>query len=518
MAAANTNKNTSEHPETDEKSFIEKNITNLKSHFKAYYPDQASIKVLENVGDFRYVVKFTHSNASDLNISLQIPSNNKLAKSNLIVNSSKNEKYNAEKLKQLSESLSSTLHSSENKFHRSENILLELFTKCLEFIDDNFVASARTTHSKGSVLKTTSSNKKSSGNNKNGKKSDSDEESNKKCSMKTAGDVVKRIQWDSEINEEYIVVGYLDRFVGIKECTFNTFDWGDIVLADLGALAIPEHRIHYFKYKNVLIWDKNTRLDNVFGSTGSQTNIYDIIKKLENEQYTPQIEVEEVHKLGKNRASNQSAASASVLHNENNKEADKPNYFVSIPINNSEIKNNFMRIMDDLIESSPEVEPFLVPNTSMHLTLCTLCLNDESEINLAKNVLESLTYDDELLKETLPISFEFKRVGTFYDKVMYAKCNVDKMEKLAKMRTDLLEKFENSGLNIAGNYYEFVPHLTIMKISRSSATISDLVDKEIIERYEEFRFGEQRLSEIELCKMGNIFALKTYPVEYTVKF
>ena len=57
--------------------------------------------------------------------------------------------------------------------------------------------------------------------------------------MKTAGDVVKRIQWDSEINEEYIVVGYLDRFVGIKECTFNTFDWGDIVLADLGALGEP---------------------------------------------------------------------------------------------------------------------------------------------------------------------------------------------------------------------------------------------------------------------------------------
>ena len=67
--------------------------------------------------------------------------------------------------------------------------------------------------------------------------------------MKTAGDVRRRIQWDENINKEHITVGYLDRFLGIKECKFGAFDWGDIVLADMGALAIPEHRINYFKYK-----------------------------------------------------------------------------------------------------------------------------------------------------------------------------------------------------------------------------------------------------------------------------
>ncbi len=69
----------------------------------------------------------------------------------------------------------------------------------------------------------------------------------KKSSMKTAGDVVNRIHWDETINREFIMVGYLDRFLGIKEVEFNKFDWGDIVLADIGALAIPEHRIQYFK-------------------------------------------------------------------------------------------------------------------------------------------------------------------------------------------------------------------------------------------------------------------------------
>ena len=79
-------------------------------------------------------------------------------------------------------------------------------------------------------------------------KNDDDENTNtKKASMKTAGDVVNRIHWDEKINREFIIVGYLDRFLGIKESEFNKFDWGDIVLADIGALAIPEHRIQYFK-------------------------------------------------------------------------------------------------------------------------------------------------------------------------------------------------------------------------------------------------------------------------------
>ena len=70
--------------------------------------------------------------------------------------------------------------------------------------------------------------------NKNQDKTLTDEVPEKKCSMKTSEDVLNRIQWDNEINKEYITVGYLDRFLGLKECHFNQFDWGDIVEADLG--------------------------------------------------------------------------------------------------------------------------------------------------------------------------------------------------------------------------------------------------------------------------------------------
>ena len=38
--------------------------------------------------------------------------------------------------------------------------------------------------------------------------------------------------------------------------------------ADYEALAIPQHRIEYFKYRGTKVWDKKSRLDLVFGSAG----------------------------------------------------------------------------------------------------------------------------------------------------------------------------------------------------------------------------------------------------------
>ena len=49
----------------------------------------------------------------------------------------------------------------------------------------------------------------------------------------------------------------MDRFVGIMECSLETYDIGDI----------PEHRIYYFKYDNVLIWDRNSKIDLVTSAT-----------------------------------------------------------------------------------------------------------------------------------------------------------------------------------------------------------------------------------------------------------
>jgi hypothetical protein len=43
-------------------------------------------------------------------------------------------------------------------------------------------------------------------------------------------------------------VGYMDRFKGVVEEPFSSFCWGeDLASLDWDTLAIPQHRIQYFK-------------------------------------------------------------------------------------------------------------------------------------------------------------------------------------------------------------------------------------------------------------------------------
>ena len=48
--------------------------------------------------------------------------------------------------------------------------------------------------------------------------------------MKTALDVIKRIQWDEMMPPESFTIGYLDRFTGLVEDEFSKFsNWGNLV-------------------------------------------------------------------------------------------------------------------------------------------------------------------------------------------------------------------------------------------------------------------------------------------------
>ena len=98
--------------------------------------------------------------------------------------------------------------------------------------------------------------------------------------MKTARDVIDRIQWDDQLPANNFLVGYLDRFVGVIERPFTSFDWTmDLCDVESGKnpSAVPQHRIQYFKYKDVTVWDKEKRLDVIFGSTGDAKLIINII-------------------------------------------------------------------------------------------------------------------------------------------------------------------------------------------------------------------------------------------------
>ncbi|CAJ1062403.1 leukocyte receptor cluster member 9 isoform X3 [Xyrichtys novacula] len=95
-------------------------------------------------------------------------------------------------------------------------------------------------------------------------------EVNKKPRMRTADDVISRILWDPLVDSSEFVVGYVDRFLGVLERPFDDFNW-DTNPCDCDyttELALPRHRIQYFTYRGHRVWDRHTRTDRVFGSTG----------------------------------------------------------------------------------------------------------------------------------------------------------------------------------------------------------------------------------------------------------
>jgi uncharacterized protein (UPF0248 family) len=84
----------------------------------------------------------------------------------------------------------------------------------------------------------------------------------KGAKLRQASDVLNRLRYDREYNIDDCIVGYKDRHTSkIKEKP--AADWASETTDEE---FIPEHRIEYFKRDGEVIWDKGSRVDNVFKS------------------------------------------------------------------------------------------------------------------------------------------------------------------------------------------------------------------------------------------------------------
>ena len=160
--------------------------------------------------------------------------------------------------------------------------------------------------------------------------------SKKKPPMKTASEVISRIQWDEELSPKDFVVGYLDRFIGIMEKSFADFSWEDLASVDhFVDLAIPRHRIQYFKYRGEIVWDKRERIDRVFGSAGSKETILDVKKRIGNQQDSNEGQSATVIDVA-------SCVASELLKPSEQKNG--PNYFIAVQISDVGIIDSITKV------------------------------------------------------------------------------------------------------------------------------------------------------------------------------
>ncbi|OWF55848.1 uncharacterized protein LOC110454544 [Mizuhopecten yessoensis] len=352
----------------------------------------------------------------------------------------------------------------------------------------------------------------------------------KKAAMKTAEDVIKRIQWDGQLPQDEFIVGYIDRFKGIQEKYFTSFSWEDIATVDYTVLAIPKHRIQYFKYRDIIIWDKNARLDNVFGSLGSKLTVYDVIEQCRKEDEKKEMErmedENEDEENGDDDDDNDSdsddgitvslgatsqPAVGSNFDEEPMSDDDggidkywrdkmRPNHFLALRISSEDIRNTAEDIQNIILEHEPQYSECCIPPRALHITLCTLGLDTLEQVANAVRALNKIKPELEtLVPKDKPIVM--KGVEQFFNRVLYAKveCPPEFYQFVEHLKLCLKEE----GIEIRDNH-DFVPHMTVMKITRpvARATGKKYISPWLYSSQAEVDFGTQAVDNIHLCEMG----------------
>ncbi|XP_069804227.1 uncharacterized protein [Dendropsophus ebraccatus] len=194
----------------------------------------------------------------------------------------------------------------------------------------------------------------------------------KKPPMKTAEDVISRIQWDSHLPKEHFIVGYLDRFLGTIEKPFSAFCWEDLSSVGVDVLAIPQHRIQYFKYRDMVVWDKANRVDNIFGSTGSGLTILDIIHQYETLAQTEENNLEEDNRQGQGDATTDNdeeeeaeEKDCNSLHQEHNKKS-RPKHFIAVRISDEDVRHSVKEVQNVLLKHNPDMSEYCIASRSLN--------------------------------------------------------------------------------------------------------------------------------------------------------
>ncbi|KAL4226768.1 hypothetical protein ACF0H5_014747 [Mactra antiquata] len=484
---------------------------------KATFPGK--VKVISGVGDFTHVVTITPEGQ---NIHCKFQLTEKYPHTPPVISIQSECMY-----ADLTTSLASHLQKEA-----SNNTLLGLMTSCRQWLLDNDVdvSFKPDTKKEGS--------KKRSGKNNKSKKAvhkEDDDSFKKKPPMKTAADVIKRIQWDENVNKDDFIVGYMDRIVGLVEKSFSAFTWEDLASVDMFALAIPQHRIQYFKYKTEKVWDKNDRLDNVFGSTGSKITIVDAIKSYEdkikqqkhvsdNAEGQKIVTVENEKTQETEAAENEENQQKETVENgceagidqtivdtipekdidtdmASRRQSFRPNYFTAIQLTDQDTVRNLVSIQDAILTRHPKYEPYRIQPNGFHLTLNVLLLDSSRDVDVCVDAMKKVSSDlKDLMLATKPLVFE--GVDNFDTcKVIFAKVGFS--QEFLSLVDKINQTMNDSGLRV--DMKSLKPHVTLFNVSWSTFKSMDWKKENImLNDYATFKFGSQPVNNVQVCRMGTL--------------
>lgn len=416
---------------------------------------------------------------------------------------------------------------------------------------DDSGAAGHDSDDKQDAEKTEKHKKKKGGANKAAKPKHSERrEVNKKPRMRTADDVISRILWDPSVEASDFVVGYVDRFLGVLERPFSEFNWDtDPCDCDYASeLALPRHRIQYFTHRGHRVWDRHTRTDRVFGSTGQPlappfgreeevTEDMECEEPEETEQLPPEQDggemnpkhlEEEKHETNlqpqestadrlqaseeqKDKEEDEETPAEWEENCENNGDSEnpsvplekrggrppkkRPTHFVCFRANTPSILSCFQQLQEDVVGLLPDSAPYWRPASSLHVTLCLLVLRGPDQVASAGEILRRFAE----LDRNPPVSVTFPvKLKHFSGRVLYL--SPQPQLHLQQLNAGLQDAFRTDGL-LHRDSFNPRYHLTLAKLDRTDADrlfegVADL------KAGKSLNFGRLPVNTLHLCEMG----------------
>lgn len=330
----------------------------------------------------------------------------------------------------------------------------------------------------------------------------------KKTPLKTAGDVRKRIQWDPDLQKEYFTIGYLDRFSGVVEKSFTAFSWEHLSVVDMDQLAVPQHRIQYYKYKGVKVWDKKDRLDHVFGSAGNNITIQEIIQQVdadtERNGQTFDHEEDSDDDLRVMGEVTLGSRLMMIIHKE---ERLRSTHFFCIRVENEAVKTTTATVQEQVVREEPVLRSCTMPSELLHVTLAMVRIETPEVLrdaiqalqNLRLKIMEILGPPTDNECEVSKRIIKAQGLSTFGARVLYSKLQVP--SSFTATVNALHQSLQHIDGIIITNHFDFVPHMTLLKVNRPTATErrTKYINSSLYSDYEDCEFGDIVFNNVHMC-------------------
>ncbi|XP_067337673.1 A-kinase anchor protein 7 isoform X2 [Channa argus] len=184
--------------------------------------------------------------------------------------------------------------------------------------------------------------------------------------------------------------------------------------------------------------------------------------------------------------------------------SQRPNYFLSIPITNTEINSGVIEVQEAVLQKEPRLAKAMIPVPTLHITLLVTHLANQEQVDLAATVLAQIEPSLVELLGSRDLILPFSGISHFRKEVVFVGLAPGQHRHTLESLAELLRnRFEEHGL-LQGDNRGFEPHLTIMKLSRASKLRSQgikRVDPALYSNYTNKVFGDQMVERVDLCSM-----------------